>query len=931
VEFKFLSIQFWPLLLLVALVFATASKGLGSKKAKSYLALTFLRSMIVITLVISLMEPAIQSSGVSHKPRFFVGIDGSKSLERDALFKSLRSAENVLREAELKYAGQVSYFVIANQSKLARDFSMANEVLMGTEATQSPLVRQLEEMKSYLGASEYPVFLLFTDGNETNASASQLSLLSQDEVYVVPQQTATKDPLRIQDFYAPTKVLTNRKFKVQALLHSEVQGRVRCLWYRNDELIKDEFADFLPGKNYIEYEDQSEEVEVIRYRLLLEPDFEDHVSGSNQAVREVKVYQSKAVLLISSDQKGASLEGLLEDLSYKVRKITPDQLNPSMLSSFGAVLINDIPYKDIKPEVVQSLAGYVSRGGGFGMFGGLSSFGPGGYHRTEVEEILPLYMPPRSFKKSLAVMLLIDASGSMLSEDQSTWHNAQSLAQFLRNASKAQIPIEVAKDAAVSVIKEMIGIDVGVVAFNDRALLAVPLQKVSENSLPDMEKGVREIQAGGGTRFSPAISGAFVVAGSSSYSTIEFILLSDGSPSDKSLVPLEIRRLQEEKIRLHTIAFGASANHELLESMAVETGGRAYRSSNVGNLSQIFDKAIDEVFGPPLVLHRSVVELNPGQSLLERKTYPDILGYVSTSPKDRGEVVLTSDRGDPLLAVWQYGMGHSFAWTSDVEGRWSKEWLADSAFKETFHRVMAKIQHHDYEPYQTRVFVDGNQVTVLLSALTQDGIPIDTLEPEVRVRGDGRLLESRILKNLGEGDYRTQLIVKTAGDKSVEVVVPGKNEKGNWVKQIPVQIAFDLESSFSSPNEDFFELMKKARKIVYDSSSLSLDFFEKFRVQDKKITHSLSGILVGIALFLLFLDVIFRRFRVLDEVGQEGESTGKWDRMAFHYLQMAREASRRGDNDQAEKFYLSSHRYFKKAGDRSQVQKVWDEYRVKVR
>jgi len=129
----------------------------------------------------------------------------------------------------------------------------------------------------------------------------------------------------------------------------------------------------------------------------------------------------------------------------------------------------------------------------------------------------------------------------------------------------------------------------------------------------------------------------------------------------------------------------------------------------------------------------------------------------------------------------------------------------------------------------------------------------------------------------------------------------------------------------------FFELMKKARKIVYDSSSLSLDFFEKFRVQDKKITHSLSGILVGIALFLLFLDVIFRRFRVLDEVGQEGESTGKWDRMAFHYLQMAREASRRGDNDQAEKFYLSSHRYFKKAGDRSQVQKVWDEYRVKVR
>jgi hypothetical protein len=34
-----------------------------------------------------------------------------------------------------------------------------------------------------------------------------------------------------------------------------------------------------------------------------------------------------------------------------------------------------------------------------------------------------------------------------------------------------------------------------------------------------------------------------------------------------------------------------------------------------------------------------------------------------------------SDAADPLLARWQYGLGRAVAWTSDMRGRWSQEWL----------------------------------------------------------------------------------------------------------------------------------------------------------------------------------------------------------------------------------------------------------------
>src|SRR5207244_769880 len=54
---------------------------------------------------------------------------------------------------------------------------------------------------------------------------------------------------------------------------------------------------------------------------------------------------------------------------------------------------------------------------------------------------------------------------------------------------------------------------------------------------------------------------------------------------------------------------------------------------------------------------------------------PALGGYLATSPKDLADVLLASDAGDPLLARWPYGLGRAVAWTSDLRGRWSSDWL----------------------------------------------------------------------------------------------------------------------------------------------------------------------------------------------------------------------------------------------------------------
>jgi hypothetical protein len=57
-----------------------------------------------------------------------------------------------------------------------------------------------------------------------------------------------------------------------------------------------------------------------------------------------------------------------------------------------------------------------------------------------------------------------------------------------------------------------------------------------------------------------------------------------------------------------------------------------------------------------------------------RKVAP-LYGYEATTPKPAAEVVLGSQKLDPVLAAWQFGLGRSVAWTSDASGLWTKDWL----------------------------------------------------------------------------------------------------------------------------------------------------------------------------------------------------------------------------------------------------------------
>ena len=48
---------------------------------------------------------------------------------------------------------------------------------------------------------------------------------------------------------------------------------------------------------------------------------------------------------------------------------------------------------------------------------------------------------------------------------------------------------------------------------------------------------------------------------------------------------------------------------------------------------------------------------------------------MGTTAKNAAQVIFASDSDQPVFTVWQYGLGRTAAWTSDVKGAWTGNWL----------------------------------------------------------------------------------------------------------------------------------------------------------------------------------------------------------------------------------------------------------------
>ena len=213
-------------------------------------------------------------------------------------------------------------------------------------------------------------------------------------------------------------------------------------------------------------------------------------------------------------------------------------------------------------------------------------------------------------------------------------------------------------------------------------------------------------------------------------------------------------------ITVTTVGLGEGVNQELLRSIA-DTGAGASTTCPIPTAAEnLHARDRDDL---ATSRHRRVV---PGRAsrlgrFLEghrHRLAPLLHGYVATQLKPPpAQLILQSDRGDPILARWRTGLGWSLAWTSDVKNHWSVEWLRWPGYGKFWSQLvrehMRVKRRHELE---MKTEVIGSRVRATVDAFTADERFDNGLDSKLFVSAAGKPSERREypLRQIAPGRYQ---------------------------------------------------------------------------------------------------------------------------------------------------------------------------------
>ena len=339
------------------------------------------------------------------------------------------------------------------------------------------------------------------------------------------------------------------------------------------------------------------------------------------------------------------------------------------LRAYDLVIFSDLPAGAVSTPAREALNRYVrDHGGGFIMIGGENSYGLGGWGRTSVEGLLPVRFEGERQREQpkLALVLVIDKSGSMSSEDK----------------------LDLVKEAARATARTLDPTDeLGVIAFDSRPHVLVRLQPASNRIR--ISADIRRLSSGGGTNALPALREAYLQLAGSNALVKHVILLSDGQSPENGLSAL-LGDMRDAEITVSTVGVGAGAGKDLLRRVASRGRGRYYFSVDGTDVPRIFSRETKEA------TRNAVLE----QSLLPRVAKnvqalrgidfagaPGLRGIVPVKPKGMTETLLRTHQGEPLLVRGRRGLGRTAAFASDAKARWAAPWLAWGGFAKLWSQV----------------------------------------------------------------------------------------------------------------------------------------------------------------------------------------------------------------------------------------------------
>ncbi|WP_240695674.1 VWA domain-containing protein [Candidatus Chloroploca sp. Khr17] len=631
-------------------------------------ALLVLRSLMLLALVLALA--GTQLVRPSEQTAVVFLFDGSDSFAPALREEALAYVNQAIEAGEpTDRAAVVVFGADPAVERATVPLVPVNRLTSVVVPSRTNIAEAIQLGLALLPADAQKRIVLLSDGVENTGravEAARIAALRGVPIEVVPF-VATRGPdLLVTALDVPATAREGQSLPLTVRFQSNVATTARVELLADGELIAVEEAfPVAVGAGSLQFNLPVGEAGFRRFEVRMTSPV-DTQALNNRATAFSQVEGPPRVLLVASaEDRAAPLRAALEAGEVRVEVRAPAQVpaQVTQLRQFAAVFLVDVPAPALAAEVQRALTIYVrEQGGGLAMIGGTEAFGAGGWRRTPLAEILPVDLNPRSQEErpDLALVLVLDRSGSM--ED---------------TAGPGRNRLDLAKEAVILATQGLAEQDqLGILVFDDVAQTVLPLQPFTDLLL--VEEALGRISTGGGTNIRAGVALGADVLVDVDARVKHVILLTDGL--DSSNYADLIDRMRADGATITIVSIGGDANPSL-EGLAERGGGAFYRVLQAQDVPAIFLNETIRVAGRDLVEERFlpaiVLNAPPIRGL---GPLPPLNGYNATAARPAARTLLVAPDGEPLLAVWQVGLGRVLAWTSDLKAQWATDWLAWAGF-----------------------------------------------------------------------------------------------------------------------------------------------------------------------------------------------------------------------------------------------------------
>jgi uncharacterized membrane protein len=838
---------YWPLvlLLIVPYLWWVQRRTLTDLSPKHLQLSGLVRSAIIALVVLALMQPVIYRAGSWISVVYL--LDVSQSVSPSAVQSNMQwiqqtnDAGGPEHARFIPFASNATVFESLDQLKAVNVSSNASQGSIDQSGTN--IEEAIDSAIRSFAPHHLKRLVLLSDGNENSGRMmDMLSRLKAEgiRVYTVPAPARANQDVWVENILAPSEVIAEELFPVEAHVYSQGEVSAEVEVKHGDRSLGLKKLNLVRGLNRIAFETS---IKDDAGPVMLDAEvraFNDPFPGNNKFRSSVVVQGRPRILYVESHAQSAHyLQTALTNEGLNVSTVAPASIPATLeeLDAFDAVLLSDVARNSLTDQQMKILATYIrDLGGGFILAGGENNYGEGGYSKTTIEEVLPVTFETKKEKpESVAIIVVLDKSGSMGGQK-----------------------IEMAKEAAKAPLALLQDTDMfGVVAFDYNFYWPVKFQSAANRAA--INQAISTIIAGGETNIYPAQREAYIQLAGAINQIKHVILLSDGRSLPDDFEGLT-KKMAEAKITVSTVAVGNGADRELMEQMAKWGNGRTYYLEDPAAVPQIFTEETELATGKTLreEAFKPVVKKNvEAFKGIDFDAAPALLGYVATKSKDTSEVLLESRRKDPILARWQYGLGKTAAFLSDLKDRWAVDWLRWNGYPKFWSQLVREtMRRRDDNEFDFRVIKDGDAAKISINAIRKDGQFRNKLETQVRVVAPDQSVAEVAVHQVGPGAYEAEYPLTEKGSylfRSVGAETGGASRV--------IAYSYPDEYHFYPANTDALRSLSNETQGKFQPGVE--DIFDA-RGETTALPTPLWPYFTALALILYLTDVLLRRVRLFE-------------------------------------------------------------------